>query len=277
MQILTKNSLTQTGKRLRALSLKIDLSERASTISATVAGSDVLDVGTWILTDEGPIKDMVWRIRSVDDTHNGNGTWSFTAETILQALKDTIMFGETTTATLAGKKGASTVAANTAVKYILGKDSRFTLGSCDYKDSNPYAFNGENLLAALETISSSLADPCWSLDCSAYPFKLSITKPESGVGSEMRMNRNVTGPVKVSIDRSGMYTRFYPIGKNDMKLSGNYLQKNTDKYGVIEHVETDQSMDTQAKLKAWATERLNNHCEPTVTITVPVPAPVLSS
>lgn len=269
MRVLRKNSLTPTGARIRATSLKIDLSERSSSITATVTGSEVLEVGTWIQTDEGPVSGMVWRIRSVDDSHNGGGTWSFTAETILQALKDLVMFGETTTAKLADKKNASTVAANTAVKYILGKDSRFTLGTCDFKDANPYAFNGENLLAALETISASLTDPCWSLDCSAYPFKLSIKKPDSSVGSEMRMSRNITGPVKISVDRSQMYTRFYAIGKDNLKLTETYLQKNTDKYGVIEHVETDQSMDTQAKLKAWATERLNNHCEPVTTITVP--------
>ena len=66
-----------------------------------------------------------------------------------------------------------------------------------------------------------------------------------------------------------MFTRFYPIGANDLHLDGNgYVEKNTASYGVVSKVETDNSISTKAELQRWANERLNNHAEPTVSIDV---------
>ena len=65
-----------------------------------------------------------------------------------------------------------------------------------------------------------------------------------------------------------MYTRFYPIGKDDLHLSDYAVDKNTGTYGIIGKVDTDASIETEEELRRWASERLEDHAEPTVTIDV---------
>ncbi|MBO7662985.1 MAG: hypothetical protein J6U01_06405, partial [Clostridia bacterium] len=155
-----------------------------------------------------------------------------------------------------------------AVEYILGQQSDWTLGDFDYGSiSNPYKFDGETLFDALETVTASLEDAYWTYDTTEYPFTLNIVQKSAEVDSELRASRNIR-TVSRTIDKSGMYTRFYPIGKDDLHVSGEYVEKNTSTYGVISKVETDNSIDTEAELVRWANERLNIHAEPVVTVTV---------
>jgi hypothetical protein len=65
-----------------------------------------------------------------------------------------------------------------------------------------------------------------------------------------------------------MFTRFYPIGKDNKHITGNYVSKNENLYGTVSKVETDQSLDTEAKLRSWARSRLAKHAEPMVTVTI---------
>ena len=116
-------------------------------------------------------------------------------------------------------------------------------------------------------VTKSLQDAWWSYDFSTYPFKLNITQKQSGVACEMREGRNIK-TISKTIDRSGMYTRFYPIGKDDLHISGNYVSRNESTYGIISKVEVDSSLETTAELTAWANERLDKHAQPVVTVTV---------
>lgn len=267
MIVLRTGSLTPTGERVEMVSMKLDLTERASQCQVTVAGGTALAVGTWLKSRSGPAKGVVWRIKTVDDSRIGSGQWSFTAEHIVQTLKDQVMFGEVNSKTLGGND--KTVSASNAMRFILSKSDYWTFGGCAYSTSNPYAFNGENLFSALETIAGSLEDSYFDYDLTTYPFKFYIRQLSSEVDSEMRVSRNITGPVKKTIDRSGMYTRIYPIGKNNLTLPEKYLSRNVGTWGLVEHVETDQSMDTVEKLRAWGNSRLADHCVPVITFTVP--------
>lgn len=265
MRVLRKNSLTQTGTLIRPSGLKIVLNERSSTISPTVIGETAPTVGTWVLSEEGPAAGMVFRVRSTEDSRSGAGQYSFTGEHIINTLKDTLLVGEVTPKMMGG---SATCTAKQAFQYILKKQSVWQLGYFAYSSvSKPYSFNNVNLLAALETVTGSLEDAYWDLDTSSYPFTLNVRRFSDEVDSEMRMSRNITGPVKITIDKSNMYTVIYPVGKNNLKIGS--LQKNVSVWGRIEHSETDQSMDTADKLRDWAQERLDNHCEPTVTVQVP--------
>jgi hypothetical protein len=58
------------------------------------------------------------------------------------------------------------------------------------------------------------------------------------------------------------------VGADDLHITGEYLEANTNLYGVVCKVETDQAYDTEEKLRIWAADRLRRHCEPTVTITI---------
>ena len=266
MLLLSGHSLTASRKvPLNAMSLQ--LNERESSASITPADMTGITVNSWFQDETDPGKGIVWRVRSIRQTY-GTNTTVVQLEHAISVLKDRILFGEVKTETMAGKKGATKCTAAQAIGYILSKQSDWALGTVDYNVSNPYKFDGDTLFDALETVSSSLKDCWWSYDFSSYPFKISFLKKSDAIGSIMRAGRNMTA-ISKSIDKSGMYTRHYPIGKNDLKLDGSgYVERNTDKYGVICKTETDQTIDTVAELKRWSNERLDIHAEPVVTIDV---------
>ena len=252
----------------RAEKFALNLSERQSTATLTV-GSEApeIKVGDWLRDEEDPGKGIVWRVKTVDTAYETN-TRTIQLEHMIQSLRDRIMFGEIPPGTMAGNAKAKTCTALQAVTYILKQQSDWTVGAVGYTKSAPYNFNSDDLYSALETVSSSLLDAWWSYDFSAYPFKLNIKPKSTAAACEMRTDRNIR-TLKKSIDRSRMYTRFYPIGKNNLKLSGGgYVEKNTNLYGVVSKLETDNEKDTEEKLRAWANEKLNNHAEPIVTVTV---------
>ena len=260
---LSGHSLT-AADRFQAERLQLQLSERQSTAVMTVPDGDPsLNVGDWLQIEKGPGAGIVWRVKTID-TQTDRKTRTVTLEHAINTLRDRLMFGKITTQTISG---GSTATATQAINYILGHQSDWQLGTIDYTDSNPYHFNGDDLFSALETVSSSLDDCIWEYSFASYPFTINIRQKSSAVASEMRMDRNIR-TLKKTIDRSRMYTRIYPTGKNNLKLDSSYLSKNENLYGVISKPESDESIETQAELQAWAQARLNRHCEPVVTVTI---------
>jgi len=265
--LLSGHSLT-VKSRFPAEKFALNLSERQSTATITVGPqAPAVSVDDWLRDEDDPGAGIVWRVKSVDYSYETD-TRTLNCEHVINTLKDRLMFGEVTAATITGNKKATTCTCGQAIRYILNNyQSDWVLGDLTYGKSAAYSFNGDDLFSAIETVSSSLSDPWWSYDLTVYPFKLNITDRESSVGCEMRMDRNIR-TLRRTIDRSRMFTRFYPIGENDLHISGSYVQKNTDLYGVVCKVETDTSKKTEADLKAWANDRLNRHCEPAVTVTI---------
>ena len=264
MILLRRNSL----ERLDAFpveTMSLQLSERQSTASFTV-GPDApeIGVGDWLQDDRDPGAGIVWRVRSIDTSYDKN-TRTISLEHMINALKDRVLFGEITAAMMGG---GSTCTARQAVEYILGQSPQWILGTFSFGNvSNAYSFNGDDLLSAMNTVSGTLEDPWWEYDFSAYPFKLSVKNRRDTVGAEMRMSRNIS-TAKLSVDRSRMYTRIYPIGENNLHISGDYLQKNTGTYGIISKVQTDQSKTTETALRKWAQELLDRHADPYVTMSI---------
>ena len=266
MLLLSGHSLTAARKvPLDAMSLQ--LSERDSSASITPADMTGITVASWFQDDTEPGKGIVWRVKSIRRNY-GNNTTQIQLEHAVNVLKDRIIFGEKKPADITGKKNAKTCTAREAILYILKQQGDWTLGTCDFNVSNPYKFDGDTLYEALEKVSNSLEGCWWDYDFSEYPFKINIKRKSSDIGTVMRAGRNMTA-LSRNTDKSGMFTRFYAIGKADLHISGGgYVEKNADKYGVISKVETDQTIDTEAELKRWANERLSKHAEPVVTIDV---------
>ena len=264
--LLSGHSLT-VADRFKPEKMQLSLSERTGTAAIT-AGPDApaIAVGDWLKDETNPGAGIVWRVKSVDTDYATN-TRTINCEHMINSLKDRIMFGEITPKNITGNNNAENCWASQAAAYIISYQSDWRLGSLSPDVSNPYNFNGDDLHSALETVSSSLTNPWWQFDFSSYPFTLSIIQPDANVQCEMRMDRNIK-TLRRLIDRTRMYTRFYPIGKNDLHIDGEYVSRNEEIYGVVSKVETDGEKDTQAKLIAWANERLNNHAEPMVTVTV---------
>lgn len=262
MILLNGHSLTPAGK-VPIESMSLRLRERDSTAEITMAGGDLygIAVNSWMQDDDG----TVWRVRSIQHEY-ADSTIKIQLEHVVLALKDPILFGEITPATITGDSSATTCTALQAINYILSQHSDWTLGTYGYGTvTNAYKFDGDNLYDALERVCNTLDDPWWTLDTSVYPFRISIAPKQSGVACELRADRNLSAITR-TVDMSGCYTRFYPIGKGDLHITGDYVSRNESTYGVIARVETDQSLDTEAALIAWANERLGKHAEPEVTV-----------
>ena len=264
MILLDKGSLTPKRKvPMEAMSLQ--LRERDSTATITPVSMSGISTESWFMDDTNPGKGIVWQVRSIQTDYATN-TPSITLEHVINKLKNRVMFGEHTAAEISGNPGATRCTAKQAIQYILRFQDDWVLGSFGYSDSNPYKFNGDTLYDAIETVSNSLDDPWWSYDTTKYPFVLNINPRPDGTACKLLPGRNLNTITK-TVDKSGMYTRFYPIGKDDLHISGDFVGKNSEKYGIICKVGTDTSLETEAELRAWASSNLNRHCEPTVTIT----------
>lgn len=266
MILLSGHSLAQ-ARRVPLEAMSLNIRERETTATITPADMEGIQLKSWMMDDTNPGKGIVYRVRDIDQNFNTD-TYQVQLEHIISTLKDDILFGEIKTEDLAGKKGATTVTAKKAVQYVLARQNDWVLGEFDYTDSNPYKFDGETLFDAIGKVTDSLEDSIWTYDLSVYPFKLNIKRASDAVGTELRAGRNLR-TLKKKISKVGMYTRFYPIGKDDLHLPGaGHADRNTEKYGIISKTETDQSLDTVAELKRWAEEQLAKHAEPIVNIDV---------
>lgn len=262
MILLSGHSRTPARKvPLEALSLS--LKERDSTATMTPADMSGIGLDSWFLDDTNPGAGIIWRVSSIQ-TAFATDTPTVQLEHIISTLKDRILFGEVTPEDISG---GSTCTAEQAVRYILRQQSDWRLGNFGYNVSGPYKFNGDSLFDAIAHVTESLDGAWWSYDLSSYPFTLHIMPKVTGVACEMRPGRNLNTVTK-TIDKSSMYTRFYPIGRDDLHISGDYVSRNENLYGVISKVEVDQGRETEADLRAWANERLRKHADPVVTIAV---------
>ena len=265
MILLSGHSLTP-ARRVPVEALSLSLKERDSTASITPADMTGIGTESWFLDDTNPGSGIVWRVNSIQQAF-ATDTQSLELEHVINTLRDRILFGEITPAVITGNPDATTCSARAAVSYILAQQNDWVLGSFGYDGvSNPYKFDGNTLYDALEKVTDSLDSAWWSYDLRTYPFKLNITQKPAGVACELRPGRNLSTVTK-TIDKSGMYTRFYPIGKDDLHIPGNYVSRNENLYGVISKVEVDQSLETVAELTAWANQRLDRHAEPLVNVT----------
>ena len=267
--ILLRGHTLQAKNWFRVERMPLNLEERNSTATITV-GPDApeININDWLKDDTEPGNGIIWRVKSVQNQVDTK-TRTISIEHIIQSLKDQVIFGSVEPKNITGNNSSTTCTARQAITYALGKQSEtiWQLGTLRDNPSNPYSFNGDTIFAALETVTSSIDGAQWEYDLTSLPFTLNIVRQPSGFQSEMRMRRNIT-TLNIQIDRTRMYTRHYPIGKNNLHISGDYVSKNERTWGVVAKVETDQSQDTEAKLRAWSLDRLIRHCEPLVTVTI---------
>ena len=266
MYKLTGHSLTK-GAWFEPESNPTILTERTSTATVTLGpdGPD-LSIDDWIL-DHVPDGDIVWRVKSVR-TIIDEETRSIELEHVIQTLDDICLF-EDEEEPEEGEEAEPEpeMTAREAVEYLLSKQNNWVLGDFDYNISNPYEFQKETLLDALENVSETLEDPVWEYDLTVFPFVLHIRRRNTAVSCEMRGGRNLS-TLQRTVNRGNMYTRFYPVGKENLRISGDYVSQNENLYGRIDKIESDSSKSTEDSLRAWALGRLRRHCEPEVNIQI---------
>jgi hypothetical protein len=284
IHMITPHSLERTGIPLRITAMSLDLKERESTASLTLDDREGITskqiTGMWFYDDQDPGAGMVWRARSLSESLHTK-TPVVQLEHIISTLKDTIIFDEVTPATITGNKDAKTVSAKAAINYILNrqetKDWKLYSFDPSYENvSQGYSFEGDTLYDALVTVCSTLEGCWWQFDTNHYPFRLYILNHATlpWVDTMLRAGRNLR-TISVKTDKSGMYTRFWPVGKDDLHLTSSKSYKNdyilsshASTYGVIDHTETDATIETASDLAAFARARLRKHNKPVVTIEV---------
>jgi len=270
IKLLGSQNTADVSDRFAAEKFQLTLTERDSTCTITVGPTaPEISVGAWLQDEDDPGAGIVWRVRSVQTDYKTQ-TRTIQCEHAIMALKDFLMFGEITPAVITGNPEATVCTAEETFRYILSHQSIWRFGSVLYNDTQAYNFNGDDLYTAMETITATIPNAWWSYDFSRVPYVISIVeKPESYIGqlSELRMDRNMKS-LSVTVDRSRMYTRFYPIGRNNLMLAEKYVGRNENLYGITSQTETDENRTTEADLRKWANERLDNHAEPQVTISV---------
>lgn len=256
MYILDGHGLTR-GEWFMPETQPMTLQERDSTSSIQL-GPEAPEIGfdDWILDDDWPEGPYVWRVKNLGDATETE-TRTVDLEHVIKALDNIDLETDLTASD-----------AQSAVQAILSRQSDWVLGDFEYSVSNPYEFSeGDSLYDALESVTETLEDAVWEYGLSSYPFTLHIRQRQSGAACEMRGSRNLS-TMRKSISRSGMYTRIYPIGENNLRITGGYISRNENLYGRIDHHETDQGKTSEASLRAWAEARLRKHSEPNVTITI---------
>ena len=260
-------------------SMGLNLEERNSTATITLSPEQPqMTVGMWLRDDTEPGLGMVWRVKTVNEQYDRK-TITASLEHISATLKDWILFGEHNWKIMAGSASATGCTPRQAVNYICNQTGGlWALAeiASEWDDplnpvTFPYVFNGDNLFSALETVASALQDSYLEFGTDSIPFYIAIRKASSDVAAEMRMNRNIQS-IRKTVDRSRMFTRFYPIGQKDLHYIGPnsepYMSRNENVYGIISKVATDQTITTQAGLAAWATEQLQRHADPAVTVQI---------
>lgn len=261
MILLSGHSLTQ-ARRVPLESLSLRLSERESTASMVPVTMDGIGIDSWLMDDTEPGRGIVWRVRSIQTAY-ATATPTVQLEHAVNCLKDRILFGEHDAAAMGG---SDTVTAEQAIRYALQRQSDWRLGRCEFLFSAPYKFNGESIYDAIKKVTDTLDGAWWDLDTSTYPFVINIIRKPAGAACELRPGRNLSA-LSRQIDTSGMITRFYPIGKDDLHIPTEYVSRNEAAYGVRERVEVDQEIETEEELTSWANEALRKHAQPVVTIT----------
>ena len=263
--------------------------EGLSTANITLGnGNPDVAIGKWlrVYAPNGEMCYMYVKNRKKDYT---TGQITLTCEHIFGLLSDMIAFGEITPATIAGSDSATKVFPDAAISYLLNRqvfvigntssNKIFTLTECDYTtgDDNEqgWKFLNSDIYGGLNSVADTLEDCQWEFDFTyaTLPFGLKLKHIPDTATMEMRRDRNIES-LNITVDKSQMYTRAYPTGKNDIHIDSvnsdvSYVDSTTTgTYGIIGKVITDSTIDSPKLLKKWAKKQLKRNGVPKTTISI---------
>lgn len=274
--LLSGHTMTQEA-RLRPQSLQINLRADGLSTASMVLDSESpnVDIGRWvqIWAPNGETVVMYVKNRKKDYV-TGNITLSL--EHTFGLLAGMVVFGEVTAATMAGSQSATTCTVYQAISYLLGQQTEtlwaMAQADCDFNDQQGWKFTNSDIYSDLNSLTDAIMDCQWEFDQTTLPWALKLKAFPVASSMEMRRNRNLD-TMSITLDRSGMYTRVYPTGKNNLHIDSvnsnvPYLDNNTATYGVIANVITDSTIASADLLKAWAQKQLAKNSVPKVTVSI---------
>ena len=195
---------------------------------------------------------------------DGKKTWEFKLEHVLGTLIDYAIPGYWQVD-------------NTEVSWvILGlllyqKQQDWEMGQVDFNYKFSYKFENVNgVYNALMSLTKPFPEPYqWTWDTSTYPWKLNLVRPSDMPKARIRAGYNMKGITK-SEDPTKVITRIkgkgYGEGVNQLETDWYEAEPHLiDKYGIIEHIEVDRSIEDQESLDAITKAMLNDYKIPPVT------------
>ena len=267
--LLSGHTMTPAGTlRPQSMQLNLRMDNLSSAVLVLDEDNPDVKIGDWVqiwapngemcvMYAKNVRKDYVTKLNTV------------TMEHTFGLLDSMIVFGEVDAATMSGTTGATTCTVTQAIDYLLSQQTEtlWTRYQVDFNDSQGWKFTNSDIYNDLNSLTDAIMNCQWEFDQSVFPWRLSLKAWPNTATMEMRRNRNIES-LKITMDRSGMYTRVYPTGKNNLHISGNYLDQNTNVYGIIANVITDSSISSAGLLQAWATKQLAKNSSPKYTVTI---------
>lgn len=244
------------------------MADGLTTMSMTLPpGSPDITLGDWLRVTTPQNEALVLRVTSVKRNTAQGGGVSLAAEHAFGILKDSV-----TGAKINEEQAAMSAGDALRALFAAQKEPIWTLDRCDFTEALPWSFPNASIYNNLQTLTESIEEPQWEFDMSALPFKASLVKRPTSPSCEMRLSRNIS-TISITVDRTGMYTRLYPVGMNELGISAvnggvPYIERNTSQYGVIEETVTNSAIDNDEALLAWAGAQLARNCVPAVTISI---------
>lgn len=275
-QLLSGHTMTPAGI-LRPVSMQLSLKMDGLSTASIVLDSESPDVaiGAWvqIWAPNGEMCVMYVKNRKKDYI---TGNLTLTLEHTFGLLEEMVVFGEVTAETMSGTVGATTCSVFQAITYLLNQQTEtlFTMAAadCDFSDAQGWKFTNSDIYSDMNTLTDAIQNCQWEFNQESLPWALKLKAWPLASTMEMRRNRNLE-TLQITYDRSGMYTRVYPTGKNNLHIDSvnnnvSYMDQNTGIYGVIANVITDSTIGDANLLKAWAQKQLARNSVPKVSVSI---------
>lgn len=198
-----------------------------------------------------------YRIVSPSASIESEGIITYQCEHVIATLIDDVVFGQH----VVGNLGTYT---EDCIRYVLSKQSvqRWVLAECDFRRQYEYAWENENLLAALFSIPNLFNAPyMWKYDTSVYPWRLSLKEIDESAAPKfyIRANKNLLSYEENKAAQeicTKLYCLGYGEGVNQLGIASvnngsPFLlapQAKIDEFGLITRIFVDRRFEDAASL-----------------------------
>ena len=222
---------------------------------------------------------QLYRILTPRKSKNDVDVKIYDCEHVIATLTDDVLFGQH----VVGNTGVYTA---DVIRYVLDKQSvkRWTLYECDFNRQFEYAWENENLLAALFSIPNRFTTPyIWKFDTNVYPWRISLKAIDATAKPQfyIRAGKNL---LAMEEEQAGvdictrLYCLGYGEGVNQLTIADAnggvpYLlapQSKINEYGLITRIFVDRRFEDAQSLKERGQAILAELQEPRITRTFDV-------
>lgn len=251
------------------LSLNLSLTPLSTACMDLPLGEAAVQVGMFFELFDLTGSVGFFRVCSIETRCGATAVQRIHMEHALCTLGDHILCGYT-------ELGGAEQSTGQVISRLLQGQALWILDQCDADFHFTYSFENENLLTALLSLTAPIQQPMmWSCDFTARPWKVSLVNLHTEASCEARLNRSAKS-VNISVDRSSLCTRIYPLGYGEgadqltiASVNGGvkYLEAaEASTWGVVECTYAETSITDPDTLKSAAQAMLDKLRTPVITI-----------